>query len=83
VARAARRPLQVRIAALRRLEADGASLRRYRGIFDRTSAVFDEMRAASARFAIEQFAYTIVLPAYGVLEETAPDGAPSQVCRAA
>ncbi len=49
-----------------------ACSRRHRGIFDRTLAVFDEMRAASSHFAIEQLAYSIVFPAYGPLEEAAP-----------
>lgn len=49
-----------------------ASSRRHRGVFDRTLAVFDEMRGASGHFAVEQLAYSIVFPAYGPLEEAAP-----------
>src|SRR3954469_11871223 len=49
-----------------------ASPRRYAGIFDRTLAVFDEMRTASRHFAVEQLAYSVVFPAYGPLEEAAP-----------
>ena len=49
----------------------GAS-KRHRGIFDRTLAVFDEMRVASTHFAVEQLAYSIVFPAYGEVEEAAP-----------
>lgn len=49
-----------------------ASSRRHHGIFDRALAVFDEMRAASRHFAIEQLAYSIVFPAYGAVEEAAP-----------
>ena len=49
----------------------GAS-RRYVGLFDRTLAVFDEMRQASTHFAVEQLAYSIVFPAYGRIEEAAP-----------
>ena len=49
-----------------------ASSRRHHGIFDRTLAVFDELRMASRHFAVEQLAYSIVFPAYGPLEEAAP-----------
>jgi hypothetical protein len=49
-----------------------ASSRRHQGIFDHALAVFDEMRQASRHFAVEQLAYSIVLPAYGTLEEAAP-----------
>jgi len=49
-----------------------ASSRRHRGIFDRTLAVFDEMRVASRHFAVEQLAYSIVFPAYAPIEEARP-----------
>jgi hypothetical protein len=49
-----------------------ASSRRHHGIFDRTLAVFDEMRVASRHFAVEQLTYSIVFPAYGPIEEAAP-----------
>lgn len=49
-----------------------ASSRRHHGVFDRTLAVFDEMRGASRHFAVEQLAYSIVFPAYGPIEEAAP-----------
>jgi len=45
---------------------------RYQGLFDRTLAVFDEMRQKSRHFAIEQLAYSIVFPAYGPIQEAAP-----------
>jgi hypothetical protein len=48
------------------------SSRRHRGIFDRTLAVFDEMRDRSRHFAVEQLAYSIVFPAYGTIEEASP-----------
>ena len=48
------------------------SSRRHHGVFDRTLAVFDEMRLASRHFAVEQLTYSIVFPAYGPLEEAAP-----------
>ena len=49
-----------------------ASSCRHRGIFDRTLAVFDEMRVISRHFAVEQLAYSIVFPAYGSVEEASP-----------
>jgi len=49
-----------------------ASSHRHRGIFERTLAVFDQMRAASRHFAVEQLAYSIVFPTYGPVEEAAP-----------
>ena len=49
-----------------------ASSRVHRGLYDRTLAVFDEMRTASRHFAVEQLTYSIVFPAYGPLEEAAP-----------
>ena len=48
------------------------SSRRHKGIFDRTLAVFDEMRDRSRHFAVEQLAYSIVFPAYGTIEEASP-----------
>ena len=48
------------------------SSRRHTGIFDRTLAVFDEMRDRSRHFAVEQLAYSIVFPAYGTIEEALP-----------
>lgn len=48
------------------------SSRRHNGIFDRTLAVFDEMRDRSRHFAVEQLAYSIVFPAYGTIEEASP-----------
>jgi hypothetical protein len=42
------------------------------GVFDRTLAVFDEMRDACGHFAVEQLAYSIVFPTYGAVEEAAP-----------
>jgi hypothetical protein len=48
------------------------SSRRHTGIFDRTLAVFDEMRDRSRHFAVEQLAYSIVFPAYGTIEEASP-----------
>jgi hypothetical protein len=42
---------------------------RHQGVADRALAVFDEMRAASRHFALEQLAYSIVFPAYGPVRE--------------
>jgi hypothetical protein len=49
-----------------------ASSRRHSGIFTRTLTVFDQMRAASRHFAVEQLAYSIVFPAYAAIEEASP-----------
>src|SRR5207244_7256574 len=49
-----------------------ASSRRHGAIFDRTLAVFDQMRVASRHFAIDQLACSIVFAAYGPIEEAAP-----------
>ena len=49
-----------------------ASSRRHVGIFDRTLAVYDEIRPATRYFAVDQLACSIVLPAYAPLEEAAP-----------
>jgi hypothetical protein len=49
-----------------------ASSRRYAGIFDRTLAVFDELRPVTRYFAVDQLACSIVLAAYAPIEEAAP-----------
>ena len=49
-----------------------ASSRRHAGIFDRTLAVFDEIRPATRYFAVDQLACSIVLAAYAPIEEAAP-----------
>jgi hypothetical protein len=49
-----------------------ASSRGHQGIFDCTLAVFDQMRAASRHFAIDQLACSIVFAAHGRIEEAAP-----------
>jgi hypothetical protein len=49
-----------------------ASSRRHTGIFDRTLAVYDEIRPATRYFAVDQLACSIVLAAYAPLEEAAP-----------
>ena len=49
-----------------------ASSRRHRGIFDRTLAVFDEIRPVTRYFAVDQLACSIVLAAYAPIEEAAP-----------
>ena len=43
-----------------------------RGIFDRTLAVFDEIRPVTRYFAVDQLACSIVLAAYAPIEEAAP-----------
>ena len=49
-----------------------ASSRRHAGIFDRTLAVFDEIRPLTRYFAVDQLACSIVLAAYAPIEEAAP-----------
>jgi hypothetical protein len=49
-----------------------ASSRRHTGIFDRTLAVFDEIRPVTRYFAVDQLACSIVLAAYAPIEEAAP-----------
>jgi hypothetical protein len=49
-----------------------ASSRRHAGIFDRTLAVFDELRPLTRYFAVDQLACSIVLAAYAPIEEAAP-----------
>ena len=49
-----------------------ASSRRHAGIFDRTLAVFDEIRPVTRYFAVDQLACSIVLAAYAPIEEAAP-----------
>ena len=49
-----------------------ASSRRHRGIFDRTLAVYDEIRPVTRYFAVDQLACSIVLAAYAPIEEAAP-----------
>jgi len=49
-----------------------ASSRRHAGIFDRTLAVFDELRPVTRYFAVDQLACSIVLAAYAPIEEAAP-----------
>jgi hypothetical protein len=49
-----------------------ASSRRHAGIFDRTLAVFDEIRPVTRYFAVDQLACSIVLAAYAPMEEAAP-----------
>jgi hypothetical protein len=48
------------------------SSRRHAGIFDRTLAVFDEIRPVTRYFAVDQLACSIVLAAYARIEEAAP-----------
>jgi hypothetical protein len=48
------------------------SSRRHAGIFDRTLAVFDELRPVTRYFAVDQLACSIVLAAYAPIEEAAP-----------
>jgi hypothetical protein len=48
------------------------SSRRHAGIFDRTLAVFDEIRPVTQYFAVDQLACSIVLAEYAPLEEAAP-----------
>ena len=49
-----------------------ASSRRHAGIFDRTLAVFDEIRPVTRYFAVDQLACSIVLAAYAPIEAAAP-----------
>ena len=49
-----------------------ASSRRHGGIFDRTLAVFDQMRPVTRYFAVDQLACSIVLAAYAPIEAAAP-----------
>lgn len=49
-----------------------ASSRRHAGIFDRTLAVFNEIRPVTRYFAVDQLACSIVLAAYAPIEEAAP-----------
>lgn len=48
------------------------SSRRHAGIFDRTLAVFDEIRPVTRYFAVDQLACSIVLAAYAPIEAAAP-----------
>jgi hypothetical protein len=48
------------------------SSRRHAGIFDRTLAVFDEIRPITRYFAVDQLACSIVFGAYAPIEEAAP-----------
>jgi hypothetical protein len=48
------------------------SSRRHAGIFDRTLAVFDEIRPVSRYFAVDQLACSIVLATYAPIEAAAP-----------
>jgi hypothetical protein len=48
-----------------------ASSRRHAGIFERTLAVFDEIRPVTRYFAVDQLACSIVLAAYAPIEEAA------------
>jgi hypothetical protein len=48
------------------------SSRRHAGIFDRTLAVFDDLRPVTRYFAVDQLACSIVLAAYAPIEEAAP-----------
>jgi hypothetical protein len=45
------------------------SSKRHCGVFDAALLAFDEMRAVSSHFALEQLAYSIVFPAYGPVLE--------------
>jgi hypothetical protein len=45
------------------------SSKRHGGVFDAALAAFDQMRAVSSHFALEQLAYSIVFPAYGPVVE--------------
>ena len=49
-----------------------ASSRRYAGLFDRTLAVFDELRPLTQYFAVDQLACSIVLAACAPIEAAAP-----------
>ncbi len=49
-----------------------ASSRQHADIFERTLAVFDEIRPLTRYFAVDQLACSIVLAAYAPLEEAAP-----------
>ncbi len=49
-----------------------ASSRRHAGIFDRTLAVFDEIRPVTRYFAVDQLACSIVFAAYAPIEAAAP-----------
>src|SRR5690606_18805724 len=42
---------------------------RVAGVMDRTLEAFDQLRAASTHFAVEQLAYSIVFPRFGPVEE--------------
>ena len=48
------------------------SSRRHTGIFDRTLAVFDEIRPVTRYFAVDQLACSIVFAAYAPIEPAAP-----------
>jgi hypothetical protein len=45
------------------------SSKRHQAVFDTVLRAFDEMRAVSGHFALEQLAYSIVFPAYGSVVE--------------
>ncbi len=45
------------------------SSKQHRGVFDAVLLAFDQMRAVSGHFALEQLAYSIVFPAYGSVVE--------------
>ena len=45
------------------------SSKQHGAVFDTVLVAFDEMRAVSAHFALEQLAYSIVFPAYGSVVE--------------
>jgi hypothetical protein len=49
-----------------------AASRRHAGIFDRTLAVFDQIRPVTRYFAVDQLACSIVLSAYAPIEAAAP-----------
>ena len=49
-----------------------ASSRRHVGIFDRTLAVYDQIRPVTRYFAVDQLACSIVLAAYAPIEEASP-----------
>ena len=49
-----------------------ASSRRHTGIFDRTLAVYDEMKPVTKYFAVDQLACSIVLAEYAPLEAAEP-----------
>jgi hypothetical protein len=48
-----------------------ASSHRWRGIFDRALAVFDELRPVTRYFAVDQLACSIVFPTFAPIEEAA------------